>query len=135
MTENKQAIDFGRKLEQRRLQLGMSQVELCGHIERATGSKCAKMTIYRMEKGKNPKLPARETIEAIATALQTKVEYLVGSNDSFFERFEEFEVELMKNEETTAYIKVALAKYLKDKAEAEEALNRKFQTEMFYGKA
>ena len=119
-------IEFGKKLRELRIMKGVQQKE----ISNALG--ISRPGYAKLENGGNVNLPSRENIEIIARVLGVKPEILIGDNSAFFERFTEEEAAAMQSEESTAYIKVAIAKMLKDKADAEAALNAKFKIDMYY---
>lgn len=121
-------VDFGKKLKQLRIQKGVQQVELANALG------VSRPGYAKWELGTNANLPPKETIEIMARALGVKPEVLSGSNDFFFDRYTADEVELLKDEESTEYIKLALAQLRHNREAKVAALNAKFKMDMHFGK-
>lgn len=67
-------IKFGARIKELRTQKGLTLDELA----KLTGS--SKSYIWELE-NKNPPRPSAEKLSAIAKALETTVDYLIGNND------------------------------------------------------
>jgi transcriptional regulator with XRE-family HTH domain len=111
---NQALIDFGRRVRDRRLALGVLQDDLANAIG------VSRPIIGKIERGERESLPSREQIAKIARKLDMKPESLFGANENILERFTEEEQELLRNEQSTQYIKLALAKMVNDQKVSQE---------------
>ena len=73
--------EFGKRVKARRNYVGISQEALGKLIGWTQGG------IGGLEIGRNKKIPSKELIEAIARALNTVPEELIGASEYFLEQF------------------------------------------------
>ena len=73
--------EFAKRVKARRSYVGMSQEELAKIIGWTQGG------FAGLESGRNKNMPSKEVIEAIARALNTVPEELIGASDYFLEKF------------------------------------------------
>ena len=73
--------EFGKRVKARRNYVGMSQEDLAKIIGWTQGG------VGGLEIGRNKNLPSKELIEAIARALNTVPEELIGASEYFLEQF------------------------------------------------
>lgn len=109
MIVNKEVAEFGNRIKTRRLQLGILQDDLANSIG------VSRPIIGKIERGERESLPSREQILIIARKLDMNPSSLLGANDNILERFSAEEQDLLRDEESTQYIRLALAKMANDR--------------------
>jgi transcriptional regulator with XRE-family HTH domain len=95
---------FGKRISELRRIKGINQQDL------ATALGLSRSMIAKVESGGRIGLPSREQITIIANVLGVRVDSLLGSNEFILDRLTQEEQELLRDERSTDYIKIALRK-------------------------
>lgn len=103
--DNVTVENFGKRLMDLRLYKKLSQDDLAKVLG------ISRSGYWKIEHGQNKTLPSMEQIIAIENKLEVAPGTLLGSNDHILERYTEEEQELLKEEHSADFVKLALAKY------------------------
>jgi transcriptional regulator with XRE-family HTH domain len=111
--------EFGSKVKSLRVASGLSQEDM------GVALGVSHVSYGKIERGTNKVMPPHSQLAILARTFSIPIESLYGADEFILMRFDEEEQTAMKDARSTQYIKLALAKFMRDEEFSEKTLYQK----------